>query len=64
MSSEPLSVLDDDQYSAEFSRENWVYKGRGVVVKADDARIFYYDEADEDFEFLHRAGPERVNPAA
>jgi hypothetical protein len=49
--------IDDEQYAAEFSREHWAYKGRGVVVKADDGRLFYYDEADEDFELLQSAGP-------
>jgi len=53
--------IDDNQYSPEFSREHWAYKGRGVVVKADDGQIFYCDEADEDFEFLGNAGPERVH---
>ncbi len=44
--------IDDDMYSAEFSREAWADKGRGFVVKADDGQVFYYDEPDEDFELI------------
>jgi len=49
--------IDDNQYSVAFSREHWAYKGRGVVVQADNGQTFYYDEADEDFELMARAEP-------
>jgi hypothetical protein len=52
--------IDDDTYSEDFSREHWAAKGNGVVIKADDGRIFHYGEPDEDFELLERAGRTRV----
>jgi len=52
--------IDDGVYSAEFTRENWGFKERGVVIRADDGQIFYYDEPDEDLEFLARAVTARV----
>jgi hypothetical protein len=57
-----MCSIDDNQYSVAFSRENWGYKGRGVVVQTDDGKIFYYDEADEDFELMSRAEPVRDIP--
>jgi len=55
-----VCTIDDNQYSPEFAREHLADKGRGVFVKADDGPVFYYDEADEDFEPLGRAGSARI----
>jgi len=52
--------IDDDSYSEAFPREHWAFKERGVVVRADDGRVFHYDDADEDFELLRRAESERL----
>jgi len=52
--------IDDGAYSAEFTRESWGFKERGVVIRADNGEIFYYDEPDEDLEFLARAVTARV----
>jgi hypothetical protein len=46
--------IDDGVYSQEFPETSWAYKGKGIIIKADNGQIFYYDEADEDFELLER----------
>jgi len=52
--------IDDGEYSPEFTRESWGFKERGVVIRADNGEIFYYDEPDEDLEFLARSVTARV----
>jgi hypothetical protein len=56
-----VCAIDDNAFSPGFPRDDWGYKERGAVIKADDGRLFYYDEADEDFELLARAGAEAVS---
>jgi hypothetical protein len=51
-----MCSLDDDRFSEEFSREHWAHLGKGVIIKADNGQVFHYEEADEDFELLSRAG--------
>ncbi len=48
--------IDDDKYSVGFAREHWADKGRGMVIEADDGRIFYCDAPDEDFGVLRPGG--------
>jgi hypothetical protein len=51
--------IDDGDYTPDFSRENWAFKERGVVIQTDDGQIFYYDEPDEDLELIARVAQVR-----
>jgi hypothetical protein len=42
--------IDDDDYTTEFSRDNWSYLKVGIMIRADNGALLHYVEADEDFE--------------
>jgi hypothetical protein len=54
-----MCSIDTDEYSAEFSREQWSYLGTGVMIQFANYGLVHYTEPDEDLEFLGRALPDR-----
>ena len=46
--------IDSDEYTPEFSREQWSYLGVGVMIQFANYGLVHYTEPDKDFEFLGR----------
>jgi hypothetical protein len=49
--------IDTDEYSLDFSREQWSYLGTGVMIQFANYGLVHYTEPDEDLEFLGQAPP-------
>jgi hypothetical protein len=47
--------LTSNEYSPEFSREQWSYLSTGVMIQFANHGLVHYTEPDEDLEFLGRA---------
>ncbi len=44
--------IDSGRYSDGYSKEDWAYLGKGVLVLSDKAGLIHFDVPDEDFERL------------
>lgn len=47
--------IDDGEYSADFTKKDWEYLGRGVLIDTDAAGLIHYTEPEASFKLLHRA---------
>jgi hypothetical protein len=51
-----VACMDRDEFSAEYSREQWGYLGRGIMVNTDFGGLIHYpDGADEHMVLISRA---------
>ena len=50
-----MCSIDTDEYSPDFSREQWSYLGTGVMIQFANYGLVHYTEPDEDLEFLGQA---------
>ena len=44
--------IDTDEFSPEFSKNDWAYLGRGIGIQTDAHGLFHYEESDEDLEVI------------
>jgi hypothetical protein len=49
-----MFVVERDEWSAEFPKNDWCYLKRGFMVKEDDGTLIHYEEADESVALLGR----------
>lgn len=42
--------IDDGQFTPRYSREDWEYLQRGVMIETEAYGLFHHTEPDEDFE--------------
>jgi hypothetical protein len=43
--------IDDEIYTAEFSKSDWSYLKVGIMVKMDDGELMHYSELNFDLKF-------------
>ena len=48
--------IDRDEYSPEYTREQWAHLGRGVMVLTEVAGLIHYQEPEDDMELIARGG--------
>lgn len=49
-----VCVLDDGQYTAEYSESNWSYLKTGALVNTSEAGLVHFPAAEDDFVLRHR----------
>jgi len=52
--------MDTDEYSEEFSKENWAYLKSGILISSDNAGLIHYMEPNEDLELIERGSGGKI----
>lgn len=47
--------IDDDEYTADYRREDWSYLRSGVLVNSEQGGLIHYLEPESTFELVERA---------
>ena len=50
-----VSSIDDEQYSAQYPKEEWEYMKKGVLIDSDQAGLIHYVEPEPSLELIARS---------
>ncbi len=47
-------IIEDDQYSAPFPKQEWEYLKKGIGLQMNDSTVYVLDKSDEDLRLIER----------
>ena len=51
--------IDNDEYSDDYSKEQWGYLKKGVMINFPSYGLIYYEEPESDLQLIARAQPKK-----
>jgi hypothetical protein len=49
-----VCVIDDNQFSSDYSQNEWSYLKNGVLIEFTKAGLVYFEKFDQEIEFIKR----------